>query len=214
MGWKWSSAEASLQKPKASWKIRRLSCQPAEDRPVFHVVVGVVKCNTTWHEVGVGGFYSYCPNKRKTCWESVTPRLLGSASCAYWADMQLYRTTGSVQQEQESSPLPGQAEHTGPLSTGGSTAGAASNLRKCLRLKRRFLAVACTPIRYGLSNPAQKLCNVPAYIYLCVPGCWLQTEMTGIWHQMVYRCPATPSPSTAVEGTLHSHPAEDHALLI
>lgn len=30
---------------------------------------------------------------------------LGSASCAYWADNQSYRTTGSVQQEQESSPL-------------------------------------------------------------------------------------------------------------
>lgn len=42
---------------------------------------------------------------------------LGLASCAYWADNQSYRTTGSVQQEQESSPLISKQEintRTGP----------------------------------------------------------------------------------------------------
>lgn len=44
----------------------------------------------------------------------------GSASCAYWADNQSYRTTGSVQQEQESGPLTGEVERSdtglsGPL---------------------------------------------------------------------------------------------------
>lgn len=126
--------------------------------------------------------------------------------------MQLYRTTGSVQQEQESSPLTSKAEHTGPLSTGGSIVGTTSNLRKCMKIIRRFLVLACTSVGYRLFNPNQKLGNVPAYIYLSVPGCWLQTVMTGIWHQTVYGCPAIPSSSAAAEGPLHSHSEEDHAL--
>lgn len=105
-------------------------------------------------------------------WQSA----LGSASCAYWADMQLYRTTGSVQQEQESSPLSSKAEHTGPLSTGGGTVGTTSNLRKCVKIKTRFSVLACTSVGNSLFNPNQKLCNVPAYIYLSVPGCWRQTN--------------------------------------
>lgn len=50
--------------------------------------------------------------------------------------MQLYRTTGSVQQEQESSPLTSKAEHTGPLSTGGSIVGTTTNLTKCIKINR------------------------------------------------------------------------------
>lgn len=142
----------------------------------------------------------------------MTERVLGSASCAYWADMQLYRTTGSVQQEQESSPLTSKAEHTGPLSTGGSIVGTTSNLRKCIKIQRRFSVLACTSVGYGLLNPDQKLCNVPAYIYLSVLGCWLQTEMTGSWHPTVYGCPAIPSSSGAAEGTLQSLSRRPRAL--
>lgn len=40
-------------------------------------------------------------------------RDLGFASCAYWADNQSYRITGSVQQEQESGPLTTEPQHTG-----------------------------------------------------------------------------------------------------
>lgn len=143
-------------------------------------------------------FYSDCLDKRKKCRESVAKRVLGLASCAYWADMQLYRTTGSVQQEQESSPLTSKAEHTG-----GRTVGTTNNLRNCLKIKKKVLT-SCLHISWF--GPNQKICNIPAFIYLSVPGCWRQTEMAGIWHQAVDGCPAIPSSSAAAEGTLRRRP--------
>lgn len=133
----------------------------------------LVTCNTGWREVRVGvrWFYSCCPDKRKTCWDSVTKGALGSASCAYWADMQLYRTTGSVQQEQESSPLTSNAEHT----------GAALNRWEHPRDNRQFEeerqerrqdgknvpVLACAPVGYKLFETNQTLCNVQsAFIFL------------------------------------------------
>lgn len=94
------------------------------------------------------------------------------------------------------------------LSTGRSILGTTSNLRKPVK---NVPVLACVPVGYKLFDPNQTLCNV--CIYLCVPGCWLQAEMTGIWHQTVCGCPALPSSSAAAaEGTLRSHSAEDGAL--
>lgn len=45
--------------------------------------------------------------------DGVRTRDLGLDFCAYWADNQSYRITGSVQQEQESSPLTTRAEPNG-----------------------------------------------------------------------------------------------------
>lgn len=140
-------------------------------------------------------------------WQSV----LGSASCAYWADMQLYRTTGSVQQEQESSPLTSKAEHTGPLSTGGSIVGTTSNLRKCIKIKRRFWVLACTLVGYiSWTQIKSSVMLQPTFIFLFQVAGYRQ--MTGIWHQTVYGCPAIPSSSAAAERTQNSHSAEEHAL--
>lgn len=72
------------------------------------------KAEPSWHAAWVGIAFSFITEaggiKKKgkiwsECFMRRRERDLGLASCAYWADNQSYRTTGSVQQEQESSPL-------------------------------------------------------------------------------------------------------------
>lgn len=71
-------------------------------------LVGLAKQNTAWHAVWVLITFCFITDKKRkkyVCFVKKEKRDSGLASCAYWADNQSYTTTGSVQQEQVSSPL-------------------------------------------------------------------------------------------------------------
>lgn len=76
--------------------------------------VGLAKWNAAWYAARVASLQTLQGKKYvfilSRCF--MRKRDLVLASCAYWADNQSYRTTGSVQQEQESSPFITEPEHT------------------------------------------------------------------------------------------------------
>lgn len=151
----------------------------------------------------MAGFCSDCLGKGKKCWESVRRSI--------WARLPV--PTELICSCTE--PLAQFSRNRSPVR---SHAGALNRWQWC-RDNQRFKEMyqdqkkrLSFGLLVGLFNPNQKLGNVPDHFYLSVPGCWLQTEMTGIWHPAAYGCPAVPSSSAAAEGTLHGPSAEHRAL--